>query len=70
MAVSDVLRLLSDAGGYLHYRNSPTTEIPRALDAYYGADGLERLRQAKRRYDPQDRIRHTQSVRPELPRER
>lgn len=63
-AVSDVLGLLGAAGVDRHYRNYPSTEISGALEAYYGADGLAQLQRAKHRYDPHDRIRHAQSVKP------
>jgi FAD/FMN-containing dehydrogenase len=43
------------------YQNFADPDLPRPLDAYYGAN-LPRLVEVKRRYDPDDRFHHDQSI--------
>jgi len=51
------------AGVKNHYANYPDLAFAEWPTAYYGAENYSRLQQLKQRYDPDDRIRHPQSVR-------
>jgi FAD/FMN-containing dehydrogenase len=57
-----VRQALHDAGIRRHYGNYPDPRIGNWSDAYYGTT-YARLQALKARLDPEDRIRHPQSVR-------
>ncbi|WP_052573374.1 FAD-binding oxidoreductase [Haloferula sp. BvORR071] len=57
-----VRQALADAGIRNHYRNYPDSRLSNWGDAYFG-NGYARLQALKARLDPDDRIRHAQSVR-------
>lgn len=59
--VASIQRLFSEHGIKDHYRNYPDIGFQNYAEAYYG-EGLELLRAMKQRYDPDDLIRHPQSV--------
>ena len=54
---------LAHAGIRHHYVNYPDLAFPDWPTAYYGAENYRRLQTLKLRYDPQNRLRHAQSVR-------
>ncbi|HEV7670968.1 MAG TPA: FAD-binding oxidoreductase [Thermoanaerobaculia bacterium] len=60
--VRDIQILLSENGITAHYANYPDIDLPHWQTAYYGAS-YPRLQKLKRTLDPDDRIRHPQSVR-------
>lgn len=60
--VREIQGMLSANGIKAHYRNYPDVEIKAWESAYYGAN-YPRLQALKRRFDPDDVIRHPQSVR-------
>ena len=53
---------IAEAGITRHYANYPDLAFKDWPTAYYGAENYARLQQLKRRYDPENRIRHPQSV--------
>lgn len=55
-----VERIQALLGDRPHYRNYPDRAY--SLESYYGAEHLARLRRVKATYDPENRIRHPQSV--------
>lgn len=55
-----VERIQSILGDRPHYRNYPDRAY--SLESYYGVENLARLRRVKARVDPENRIRHPQSV--------
>lgn len=57
-----VRQALADAGVTRHYRNYPDPRIKEWESSYYG-ETYRRLQALKARLDPEDRIRHPQSVR-------
>lgn len=64
-AVQTVQRIqaeLTAAGIDRHYRNYPDIDLPDYQKAYYGSS-LQRLQTLKATYDPDNRIRHAQSIR-------
>lgn len=60
--VREIQGMLTASGIKAHYRNYPDVEIKAWESAYYGAN-YPRLQALKRRFDPDDVIRHPQSVR-------
>lgn len=54
---------IAQAGITCHYANYPDLAFKDWPTAYYGAENYARLQQLKQRYDPENRIRHPQSVR-------
>ena len=54
---------LAQAGIRRHYVNYPDLAFPDWPTAYYGEENYRRLQALKRLYDPQNLIRHAQSVR-------
>jgi FAD binding domain/Berberine and berberine like len=54
---------IAQAGITRHYANYPDLAFTDWPTAYYGAENYARLQQLKQRYDPENRIRHPQSVR-------
>ena len=54
---------IAQAGVTSHYANYPDLAFADWPTAYYGAENYARLQQLKQRYDPENRIRHPQSVR-------
>lgn len=59
--VRDIQTQLTNGGIHAHYRNYPDIDLPQWENAYYGKNYL-RLQDIKRRFDPDNRIRHPQSV--------
>jgi FAD/FMN-containing dehydrogenase len=55
--------ILREPGATEHYANYPDLAFADWPTAYYGAENYTRLEQLKQRYDPENRIRHPQSVR-------
>lgn len=60
--VRDIQGMLTQGGIKAHYRNYPDVEIPNWETAYYGKN-YARLQALKRQFDPDNLIRHPQSVR-------
>lgn len=60
--VREIQGMLTAGGIKAHYRNYPDVEIKAWETAYYG-DNYPRLQALKRQFDPDNRIRHPQSVR-------
>jgi hypothetical protein len=60
--VRDIQDILTAGGIKAHYRNYPDAELPNWETAYYG-DNYARLQALKRHFDPDNMIRHLQSVR-------
>lgn len=60
--VREIQGMLTKGGIRAHYRNYPDVEIPNWETAYYGKS-YARLQTLKRKYDPDNLIRHPQSVR-------
>lgn len=60
--VRDIQGLFAKHGITAHYANYPDADFPNWQTAYYGAN-YPRLQKLKRALDPDDRIRHPQSVR-------
>jgi FAD/FMN-containing dehydrogenase len=54
---------IAHAGIDRHYANYPDLAFKDWPTAYYGQQNYERLQRLKKRYDPDDRVRHPQSVR-------
>ncbi|MBU0654616.1 MAG: FAD-binding oxidoreductase [Gammaproteobacteria bacterium] len=59
--VRDIQGMLSKSGITAHYRNYPDVEITDWEHAYYG-ENYPRLQALKRKFDPDNVIRHPQSV--------
>jgi hypothetical protein len=59
--VRDIQGMLTKGGITAHYRNYPDVELPNWETAYYGKS-YPRLQALKRQLDPDNRIRHPQSV--------
>ncbi len=53
---------IAQAGVTRHYANYPDLAFTDWPTAYYGGENYPRLQQLKQRYDPENRIRHPQSV--------
>ena len=53
---------IAQAGVTRHYANYPDLAFKDWPTAYYGAENYARLQQLKQRFDPDNRIRHPQSV--------
>jgi hypothetical protein len=53
---------IAQAGVTRHYANYPDLAFTDWPTAYYGAENYARLQQLKQQYDPENRIRHPQSV--------
>jgi len=64
VAVKDIQRLLAQHGIRAHYANYPDIDLENWGEAYFGQANYRRLQSIKRLYDPDNRIRHPQSVRP------
>lgn len=62
--VAKVQTALKNAGITAHYRNYPDATFKDPLISYYGEKTLGFLEMLKRKYDPEDLIRHPQSVKP------
>ena len=62
-AISRIRNHIAQAGVTSHYANYPDLAFEDWPTAYYGAENYARLQQLKQRYDPDNRIRHPQSVR-------
>jgi hypothetical protein len=60
--VRDIQGMLTAGGVKAHYRNYPDVELPNWETAYYG-NNYTRLQALKRQFDPDNLIRHPQSVR-------
>lgn len=63
LAAARVQAHLAKAGIKRHYVNYPDRTFADWQISYYGEENYQRLQQIKKRYDPEDRIRHVQSVR-------
>jgi FAD/FMN-containing dehydrogenase len=63
LAAGRVQGHLAKAGIKRHYVNYPDRTFADWETAYYGADNYKRLQEIKKIYDPENRIRHVQSVR-------
>ncbi len=62
-AIRRVGRHIAQAGLTRHYANYPDAEFQDWAESYYGAENYARLQTLKREYDPENRVRHPQSVR-------
>jgi len=62
-AAARIRECLADAGISRHYANYPDVAFKNWSSSYYGDDNYRRLQKIKRVYDPENRIRHPQSVR-------
>ena len=62
-AIGRIREHIAAAGIDRHYANYPDLAFKNWPAAYYGADNYQRLQGLKKRYDPDDRVRHPQSVR-------
>ena len=62
-AIERMRNAISQAGVTSHYANYPDLAFKDWPTAYYGTENYTRLQQLKQRYDPENRIRHPQSVR-------
>ena len=62
-AVIALRQELTESGIRTQYRNYPDLSLPDWENAYYGS-AYGKLREVKRRHDPDNLIRHPQSVRP------
>ncbi|MEA3207181.1 MAG: hypothetical protein QOE70_238 [Chthoniobacter sp.] len=62
-AIGRIRDHLAQAGIDRHYANYPDLAFQDWPTAYYGRKNYERLQGLKKRYDPDDRVRHPQSVR-------
>jgi len=61
--VKGIQRLLSQNGIRAHYANYPDIDLENWPEAYFGKENYQRLQTIKSVYDPENRIRHPQSVR-------
>jgi hypothetical protein len=62
-AIGRMRNHIARAGVTSHYANYPDLAFTDWPTAYYGVENYARLQQLKLRYDPENRIRHPQSVR-------
>jgi FAD/FMN-containing dehydrogenase len=62
-AIGRMRNHIAQAGVTNHYANYPDLAFADWPTAYYGAENYARLQQLKQRYDPENRIRHPQSIR-------
>jgi hypothetical protein len=62
-AIGRIREHIAGAGIDRHYANYPDLAFKDWPTAYYGKKNYERLQGLKQRYDPEDRVRHPQSVR-------
>ena len=62
-AIARIHEYLAKAGIHRHYANYPDLSIKDWPSAYYGLENYRRLQKLKALYDPENRIRHPQSVR-------
>jgi hypothetical protein len=61
-AIRRITEYLGKAGINRHYANYPSLAFKEWPTAYYGTENYRRLQKLKQRYDPENRIRHPQSV--------
>ncbi|MCK5896365.1 MAG: FAD-dependent oxidoreductase [Cocleimonas sp.] len=61
--VQHIQQQFLDAGITNHYRNYPDIDLPNWETAYFGTN-YDRLMTLKQHYDPNDHIRHPQSIKP------
>ncbi len=57
----NIQQLLLQAGNTAQYRNYPDVNFKNAQEQYYGSS-LERLKRLKQQYDPNNIVRHEQSI--------
>lgn len=62
--VAAVQKIFARHGIKDHYRNYPDIDFENHGTSYYGVEGLNLLRKIKQRYDPENTIRHPQSIAP------
>jgi len=62
-AIGRIRDHIARAGVTAHYANYPDLAFQDWPAAYYGAGNYARLQSLKKRWDPEDRVRHPQSVR-------
>jgi Berberine and berberine like len=62
-AIGRMRNHIAQAGVISHYVNYPDLLFEDWPTAYYGGEKYARLQQLKQRYNPENRIRHPQSVR-------
>ena len=62
-AIGRIRDHIAKAGITGHYANYPDLAFEDWPTAYYGAENYRRLQAIKKRYDPENHIRHPQSVR-------
>ena len=62
-AIGRIREAIAQAGITRHYANYPDLAFTDWPTAYYGKENYARLQALKARYDPEDRVRHPQSVR-------
>jgi len=62
-AIGRIRDHIAQAGITRHYANYPDLSFQDWPTAYYGRENYQRLQVLKKRYDPDDRVRHPQSVR-------
>jgi FAD/FMN-containing dehydrogenase len=62
-AIGRIRDHIAQAGIDRHYANYPDLAFRDWPTAYYGRENYERLQGLKKRYDPDDRVKHPQSVR-------
>jgi FAD/FMN-containing dehydrogenase len=62
-AIGRIRDHIAQAGITRHYANYPDLAFQDWPTAYYGRENYQRLQALKQRYDPEDRVRHPQSVR-------
>jgi hypothetical protein len=62
-AIGRIRDHIAQAGVTRHYVNYPDLAFADWPAAYYGQENYRRLQVLKQRYDPEDRVRHPQSVR-------
>ena len=62
-AFESIQALFREQGITAHYRNYPDLNFPHWEQSYYGSN-YARLRQVKRRYDPDELLRYPQGIKP------
>lgn len=62
--VAQVQTLLAENGVRHHYCNYPDANFEQWPKYYYGEKNYQRLQQLKQKYDPENRFRYPQSIRP------